>query len=404
MRSMYLIFSALSLILVGIVPAQERLSSVPAGAPIPCNQRSFSIPFEVHNDGSADPPKEIELLYSADRGTRWFLVKRVPIEEKKFDFTAPSDGEYWFIFRTITLSGVIRSANQSGPQLRVLVDTTPQTTPPPPSQESETLSVSPTVPPIASPPNPLRPSDAPAPQPPREASVVPITPPKPPRMQTRSEAVKRTAPASGPVVPQTANQQSSPTLFSPSGEAVPVQSQSETPEKQETPEKKRSVDPLLVEMSRFYDTPLEKTEEKVDRRLPNPVPQPAASELRPPSPEPPSKSSDPRVPGAISGVSLGDVQKQPRIVVRWDIGDGVWPSAYADVLRGDSPQGPWAPIAMNLPNSGEYWWFVTKEDLRPFYVSVRLRVPSGASTSDATRSPIRIEPAMFNSAAVSTLR
>ena len=374
MRSMILFFSVGWLLLAGGVSAQERSAFVPSGTPIPCNQRSFSIPFEVRNDGASDPPKEIELLYSSDRGARWFSVKRLPLDAKKFDFTAPSDGEYWFIFRTITLSGVIKAANQSGPQLRVLVDTV--------LPEPVIASTSPTT--AAPPLNPLRSVDKPTPQMAPEATVVPITPPKPLRKQARHETVKKIADIDEPVVPQNKIQQTPPTLFSPSGEAVPVQSPTE---------KKRPIDPLLVEMSRFYNAPLAKSEPRI------PTPEPSISNSEPLAPNP-----EFRVPGTISGVSLGDVQRQPRVVVRWDIGNESWQSAYVDILRGTSPLGPWLPMATNLPNNGEYWWFVTKEDFKPFHVSVRLRLSSGASTSDATRLPIRIEPAMFNSTAVTALR
>ena len=372
MRSLGLIFSVGWLILIGDVSGQGRSSSVPSGTPIPCNQRSFSIPFEVHNDGASDPPKEIELLYSSDRGTRWFSAKRIPIAEKKFDFTAPGDGEYWFLFRTITLSGVIKATNQSGPQLRVLVDTV--------SKEPTGSPTPPTSAPSASLPNPLRSLDELGPQTVRETSVVPIMPPKPLRKQTRHETAKKPADVAEPAVPEKKAQQSPPALFSPSGEAVPFQPPTEMAGT------KRSIDPLITEMSRFYDSPLEKTEAQTPR------------------PVPPAPSLESRIPGTISGVALGDVQQQPRVVVRWIAGDESWQPAYADVLRGPSPQGPWFPMATNLPNNGEYWWFVTKEDFKPFYVSLRLRLPSGASTSDATRSPIQLEPAMFNSTAVTALR
>ena len=363
MRSPPLIFLFFCLFLVGLVSAWEEAPPVPPGVPIPCNSRSFSIPFEVRSEGIADPPKEVELLYSTDRGARWFSVKRVPVEVKKFDFTAPSDGEYWFLFRTITLSGIIRSTNRSGPLLRVLVDTSPQNPP----------MLTPEPPPAALTGNPLRSYDERVPSA-RETTAVPITPPKPPRMQSRSDATKKKAVVVEKSVAPSSPQ--SPLMFLPSGEAAPFQPQTQTEEKKRPP-----IDPLFAEMSRFYDTPSEKNEP----RVPN-------SEPRAPNP------------GAITGVALSDVQTQPRVVVRWNTGEESWQMAHVDVLRGTLPQGPWLPIATNLPNNGEYWWFVTKEDTKPFYVSVRLRAASGVSTSDVTRSPIRIDPTMFDSAAVTAQR
>ena len=385
MRSSFLIFPVFCLFLVGVTSAQERSSTVPGVSPIPCNSRSFSIPFEVRNEGVADPPKEIELLYSTDRGVRWFSFKRVPVDAGKFDFTASNDGEYWFIFRTITLSGLIKSTSQSGQQLRVLVDTS--------SPNASISADGPVVPTFkrqdstAPSANVLRSAEDSSPKAPPEPPVVPITPPKPSR-QVRNEATsKKPSVADESVTPT--NPSSPPSLFSPFGEAVPVQQPSETIEK-----KRPTVDPLLAEMSRFYttsrETPLKQT-----------VPTGNGS---PPGPSGHDSSSEPRVPGTISGVSLADVQQKPRVVVRWDIGDESWRTAHVDVLRGTSPQGPWFPIATNLPNSGEYWWFVTNDDFKPFYVSVRLRVLSGASTVDATRSPIRIDSTLLHSATVTNLR
>lgn len=92
-------------------------------APIPTNSRSFSIPFEVKPDQSTDPVKEVELLVSKDQGVRWHVQKKQPIEAGHFDFKAETDGEYWFAFRIITLSGQTRQIGQGQPQLRVLVDT-----------------------------------------------------------------------------------------------------------------------------------------------------------------------------------------------------------------------------------------------------------------------------------------
>ena len=177
-----------------------------------------------------------------------------------------------------------------------------------------------------------------------------------------------------------------PLLFSPDGEAVPPPP--------ETPERP-TLDPLLTEMSRFYDSPSG-----------NSGPESPSSASRPTTPEPLLTNPEPSDPewGSITGVSLADVQKQPRVIVRWNGGDATWQTAYTDVLRGSTPQGPWLPIATNQPNSGEYWWFVTNEDTKPFYVSVRLRLPFGASTTDTTRSPIRIDPTVFNSAASTSVR
>ena len=76
------------------------------------------------------------------------------------------------------------------------------------------------------------------------------------------------------------------------------------------------------------------------------------------------------------------------------MGHGFWRDAQIDVLRGGTPDGPWTPIAINLPNSGEYWWFLTPEDLKPFFVAVRTRSLHGGIQMNVTQTAIEIDSKM----------
>ncbi len=105
------------------VSAQRLPDSRPLAAPIPCKERAFSIPFDIRADGSADPVKNVELLVSKDRGGQWHSAGKKPVEAKIFEYVAEDDGELWFTFRTITLSGTTRHSG-GGPTIRVLVDAT----------------------------------------------------------------------------------------------------------------------------------------------------------------------------------------------------------------------------------------------------------------------------------------
>lgn len=100
-------------------------------------------------------------------------------------------------------------------------------------------------------------------------------------------------------------------------------------------------------------------------------------------------------PGYIAGVSLNTAEKQPQIIVKWNPGGPAWHGVQVDVLRGATLQGPWLPIATNLPNNGEYWWYVSVDDMQPFHLMVRLRTLSGIVGGNATRQPIRLDPTMF---------
>src|SRR5213075_1989314 len=74
---------------------------IPA-APVYTNKPRFRIPFrydaaEMQSLGA----KEIRLFVSRDRGANWQQVQSVAPEAAKFNFQAPSDGEYWFFVRTL---------------------------------------------------------------------------------------------------------------------------------------------------------------------------------------------------------------------------------------------------------------------------------------------------------------
>jgi len=111
----------------------------------------------------------------------------------------------------------------------------------------------------------------------------------------------------------------------------------------------------------------------------------------------PNASISPKSPvdspaGSITGIALDNTTTGSQIVVRWNRGHELWRDAQIDVLRSNNQEGQWSPIAINLPNSGEYWWFITPEDLKPFYVAVRIRSLEGGIQLDATKSVITVDP------------
>ena len=91
----------------------------------PTRNNFFTIPFEIKVNDSSELPTEVELTYSTDHGMNWFPYGRVQPDKKQFLFKSPSDGEYWFIFKTYGQDGLVKETRRRGPMLRVLVDTTP---------------------------------------------------------------------------------------------------------------------------------------------------------------------------------------------------------------------------------------------------------------------------------------
>jgi hypothetical protein len=100
----------------------------PLPEPIVTRQNLFAIPYHIQRP--SDPttePAEVQLYVSADQGASWRLSSRVSPVQGQFVFRAPADGEYWFVVRTMDRAGGLRPQGIRGPELRVVVATTPPT-------------------------------------------------------------------------------------------------------------------------------------------------------------------------------------------------------------------------------------------------------------------------------------
>lgn len=103
----------------GPPPAPDTLP-----APITTRQTLFSIPFQIDRAQQATrAPVEVQLYVSTDRGANWQMCNRARPEKGHFLFRAITDGEYWFLIRTLDGSGQLRPQRTDGPGLRVVVDT-----------------------------------------------------------------------------------------------------------------------------------------------------------------------------------------------------------------------------------------------------------------------------------------
>jgi hypothetical protein len=322
----------------------------------PVSVPNFTIPFEVGSGESANAIREVELLVSKDRGKRWHSVARQPIEAEKFAFRADSDGEHWFAFRTITLNGNMSPMNGQ-PQLRVLVNTKDPTMAVSAPQSSE--------PGRLTPPKPERFRNDNAPKPP----LTPLQQTAP--QQTPSQQTKDDEPIIDKPQPEKTNAEEP--LLAIIGPELPGL---ELPEQGKNREGD-ILDELLSGMSPFLDvqpvaalTPLSRQVAVEKQNIATPAGVPA---------------------GGITSIDLNDKEMPPQIIVRWNPGDALWQDAQIDILRSSTKEGQRIPIAINLRNDGEYWWFLSPEDLKPFYVTVRIRSLHGIH-SDVTHTAIEIEP------------
>jgi len=94
--------------------------------PIATRQTLFAIPFQIDEPTSGSrQPVEVQLYVSVDRGVNWQLYGKTPPTQRRFMFRAVDDGEYWFLVRTLDQFGQLWPQETGGPELRVVVDTTP---------------------------------------------------------------------------------------------------------------------------------------------------------------------------------------------------------------------------------------------------------------------------------------
>jgi len=96
-------------------------------APIHTNKLKFKIPF--HYDSAELTrlgARQIQLHVSRDQGRTWQPYQDVTPDAGKFTFEAATEGEFWFIVRTLDARKNLHPAGKfTDPDLRVIVDTTP---------------------------------------------------------------------------------------------------------------------------------------------------------------------------------------------------------------------------------------------------------------------------------------
>lgn len=100
-----------------------------AGSPVYTTRTRFRIPYRYDaNEMVKLGAKEIRLYVSTDGGVRWQQAMTVSPESGRFEYEAPSDGEYWFAVRTLDGGNRLHPQGQIiEPELRVIVDTTAPT-------------------------------------------------------------------------------------------------------------------------------------------------------------------------------------------------------------------------------------------------------------------------------------
>ena len=83
----------------------------------------IDIPFAI-SAANQQKVESVELVYSLDQGKNWHHYQYLKPSEKKFEFNAADDAEYWFVIRAKFKTGEVRQLGPT-PSARAIVDTHP---------------------------------------------------------------------------------------------------------------------------------------------------------------------------------------------------------------------------------------------------------------------------------------
>lgn len=94
----------------------------------------------------------------------------------------------------------------------------------------------------------------------------------------------------------------------------------------------------------------------------------------------------------LLGTEVGAIEHEPAVLVRWNVTDRNLGPRPITLLYAERPEGPWAPIAANLENSGHYEWILPS--YLPAHVCVRIQAADmmgnvGMAQSATLRVPER---------------
>jgi len=84
-------------------------------------------------------------------------------------------------------------------------------------------------------------------------------------------------------------------------------------------------------------------------------------------------------------------QRAGQILLRWEADDEVLARRPIALFYGDSPEGPWTPIASDLENTGQYAWLADVRRAGPVYLRLEVRDEAGNVAGD-TSEPIWVDP------------
>ncbi|HUQ69412.1 MAG TPA: hypothetical protein VM165_07820, partial [Planctomycetaceae bacterium] len=93
----------------------------------------------------------------------------------------------------------------------------------------------------------------------------------------------------------------------------------------------------------------------------------------------------------LTGAAYGQGEAAGKLDIRWQATDTNLGSRPVTLAIGDRPDGPFTPIAVGLPNSGQYFWEYDPRSPRQIYLRLEVRDDAGNVAIDQLTEPIKVE-------------
>jgi hypothetical protein len=93
----------------------------------------------------------------------------------------------------------------------------------------------------------------------------------------------------------------------------------------------------------------------------------------------------------LTGAAYGQGEAAGKLDIRWDANDANLGPRPITLAISDRPDGPFAPIAAGLPNTGQYFWEFDPRSPRQIYLRLEVRDEAGNIAIDQLTEPIKVE-------------
>jgi hypothetical protein len=93
----------------------------------------------------------------------------------------------------------------------------------------------------------------------------------------------------------------------------------------------------------------------------------------------------------LTGAEYGQGEAAGKLDIRWQAADTNLGTRPITIAIGDRPDGPFTPVAVGLPNTGQYYWEFDPRSPRQIYLRLEVRDDAGNVAIDQLTEPIKVE-------------